>query len=175
MLLLFELLSGGRRGDAWLLAGGVLVGAVGLVLGDVQMRVDDLRYGLDLGAELLLDLVQSESVLVGDQVDGNAEMSEAARATDTMQVGLGHLGEVEVDDHVDGLDVDTAREQVRADEIAARAVAEVVEDAVAVVLAHLGVDVEARVAELGDLLGQELDTLRRVAENDRLIDLQLHK
>lgn len=52
------------------------------------------------------------------------------------------------------LDVDAAREEVRGDEVAARAVAEVVEDAVAVALQHLGVDVEARVAQLGDLLGQ---------------------
>ena len=60
-----------------------------------------------------------------------------------MQVGLGHLGEVEVDDNVDGLDVDTAGEQVRADQVTASTVAEIVEDSVTVVLTHLGVDVEA--------------------------------
>ena len=47
------------------------------------------------------------------------------------------------------------------------------EDAVAVLLLHLGVDVEARVAELGDLLGEELDAVDAVAEDDRLVDLQL--
>ena len=112
-------------------------------------------------------------VVVSDEINGDAQVTETARSTDTMQVGLGHLGEVEVDDDVDGLDVDAAREQVRADEIAARAVAEVVEDAVAVLLTHLGVDVEARVAQLGDLLRQQLDSLRRVTEYDRLVDLQL--
>lgn len=40
-------------------------------------------------------------------------------------------------------------------------------------LLHLGVDVEARVAELGDLLGQQLHAVHRVAEDDRLVDLQL--
>ena len=60
-----------------------------------------------------------------------------------MQVGLGHLGEVEVDDHVDGLDVDTAGEQVGADQVTAGTVAEIVEDSVTVVLTHLGVNVEA--------------------------------
>jgi hypothetical protein len=35
------------------------------------------------------------------------------------------------------------------------------------------VDVEARVAELGDLLGEELDAVDRVAEDDRLVDGQL--
>jgi hypothetical protein len=48
-----------------------------------------------------------------------------------------------------------------------------VEDSVSVLLTHLGVDVEARVAEFGDLLGEQLDSLGRVTENDRLIDLQL--
>ncbi len=40
-------------------------------------------------------------------------------------------------------------------------------------LLHLGVDVEARVAELRDLLGQELHAVHRVAEDDGLVDLQL--
>ena len=47
------------------------------------------------------------------------------------------------------------------------------EDPVAVRLLHARVDVIARVAELGDLLGQQLDALRAVAEDDALVDLQL--
>lgn len=47
-------------------------------------------------------------------------MSETSRSSDSVQVGLSHLGEVEVDDNVDGLDVDTSGEQVRRDEIAAK-------------------------------------------------------
>ena len=53
-----------------------------------------------------------------------------------MQVCLGHLGEVEVDDDVDGLDVDTAGEEVAAHEVAAQAGAEVVEHSVTVSLAN---------------------------------------
>lgn len=37
----------------------------------VQRRVDDLGDGLDLRAQLLLDAVQREPVLVRDQVDGD--------------------------------------------------------------------------------------------------------
>jgi hypothetical protein len=48
-----------------------------------------------------------------------------------------------------------------------------VKDAVPVRLEHLGVRIEARVAELGDLLGEELDPVRRVAEDDGLVDLEL--
>lgn len=88
-----------------------------------------------------------------------------------MQVGLRHAREVEVDDDVDGLHVDTAREQVRAHEVAAEAGAEVVEHAVTVRLRHARVDVVAAVAQLRDLLGQQLHALRRVAEYDRLVYL----
>lgn len=49
------------------------------------------------------------------------------------------------------------------------------EHAVPVRLEHLGVDVEARVAQLSDLLCQKLHTVDRVAENDRLVDAQLHE
>ena len=45
------------------------------------------------------------------------------------------------------------------------------EDAVAVMLVHAGVDVEARVAELSDLLGEQLHSLGRVTEDDGLVDL----
>lgn len=47
------------------------------------------------------------------------------------------------------------------------------EDAVAVLLEHAGVGVEARVTEFGNLLRKEFDTVRRVTEDDRLVDLEL--
>lgn len=100
-------------------------------------------------------------------------MTESTRSANTMQIGLGHFREVEVNNHVDSLDVNTASEQVRADQVTTSTIAEVVEDSVAVLLTHLGVDVEARIAEFGDLLGEQLDSLCRVTEDDRLIDLQL--
>lgn len=90
-----------------------------------------------------------------------------------MQVGLGVLGKVEVDDYVHGGNVNAAREEVARDEVAARAVAEVVEDTVAVRLDHLGVDVEAREAELRDALGEQLHAVDRIAEDDALVDVEL--
>ena len=53
------------------------------------------------------------------------------------------------------------------------AIPEVMEHSVAVRLQHLGMDVEARVAQLGDLLGQEFHPACGVAEDDGLVDLQL--
>ena len=90
-----------------------------------------------------------------------------------MQIGFGVLGEIEVDDDVDGLDVDSTGEQIGAHEVAADTVAEVVEDSVSGGLGHLCVAVEAGVAQLGDLLGKKLDTVGGVAEDDGLVDLQL--
>ena len=82
-----------------------------------------------------------------------------------MEVRLGHLGEVEVDDDVDRLDVDTSGEEIAADQVPAEAGPEVVEDSVAVSLGHLGVDVVAGVTQLSDLLGQQLHSLCGVTED----------
>lgn len=60
-----------------------------------------------------------------------------------------------------------------ADQVPAQPIPEVVEHAVPVLLHHLGMDVEAGVAQLGDLPSQELNPLGRVTEDDRLIDLKL--
>ena len=76
-----------------------------------------------------------------------------------MEIGLGHLGEVEVDDDVDSLNVDTSGEEIAAHKVPAEAGPEVVEDSVAVSLGHLGVNVVAGVTELSDLLGQQLHSL----------------
>jgi len=138
---------------------------------DVEAFVDDLGDGFDLCAQFGLDFVQGEPVLVGDKVDGHAKVTEPSRPADPVQVGLCHLGKVEVDDHVDGLDVNASSQEVGADQVSAQAGPEVVEDSVPVVLGHPRVDVVAAVAEVSNLFGQQLHTLRRVAENDALIDL----
>ena len=52
-------------------------------------------------------------------------------------------------------------------------VPEVVEHAVAMGLYHFCVDIEAGVAQLSDLLRQQLNTVHRVAKDDRLVNLKL--
>lgn len=120
-------------------------------------------------------------------------MTVSSGTTDPVEVRLGVLGEVEIDDDVDCLDIDTSSEEIwmvqfssagwqrttmkggrtGTDEVTAQSTAEVVEDSVTVVLKHLGVRVEARVAQLCDLLGEEFDSVRGVAEDDGLVDLEL--
>ena len=100
-------------------------------LGNVEALVDVPGDGLDLCAQLLLDPVKSEPVVIGDQVDRDSEVAESAASSDPVEVSLGHLGEVEVDNNVDGLDVDTASEEVTADQVPAEAGAEVMKHSVA--------------------------------------------
>lgn len=100
-------------------------------------------------------------------------MSETTRTTNTMQIRLSVLGEVEVDDDIDRLDIDTTGQQVGANEVSADTVAEVVEDAITVVLEHACMRVETGVAEFSNLLSKQLDTVRGVTEDDGLIDLEL--
>ena len=47
-----------------------------LVLGHVQRFIDNFRNWLNLGAEFFFDSVQRQSILVGDQVDRNTEVTE---------------------------------------------------------------------------------------------------
>ena len=45
--------------------------------------------------------------LVCNQVDGETQMTKSTRSADAMKIGFRRLGEVEIDHHVDGLDVDS--------------------------------------------------------------------
>ena len=83
-----------------------------LVLGHVQSLVNFFRNWHDFGIQFLLDLEQGHAVLVRDEVDSNAKMAKASRTADPMEVGLGGLREVKVDDNVDGWDVYAASEEV---------------------------------------------------------------
>lgn len=60
-----------------------------------------------------------------------------------------------------------------ADKIPAGTIAEVMKDSVAVILKHLSMDVEARVAKFRDFLGKKFHPVHRIAENNRLVYLKL--
>ena len=90
-----------------------------------------------------------------------------------LQVGFTQFRKVEVDDHVHGLNVNAACEQIRADKIAAETGAEIVEHSVAMILTHFRMDIVAWITKISDFLGEEFDTLCWITENNRLIDLEL--
>jgi hypothetical protein len=140
---------------------------------DIETLVDAGGDRVDLGAKISFDVVKVEAVVPVDQVNSQTKVAITTRSTNTVKVGLGVLGEVKVDDNIDSLDIDTTGEEIGTDQVSADAVAEVVENTVSCVLLHLCVTVKARVSELGDFLGKKFDSVGGIAEDDRLVDLEL--
>ena len=132
-----------------------------------------MRNWLDLSAELLFNAIEVETIFISYKVDSETKMTETTRTADTMKISLRVLREIEIDNDVDGLDIDTTGKEVRTDEVAANTITEVMEYAVTMRLEHLSMRVEARITKFGDFLGEKLNTICRVTENDRLVDLQL--
>lgn len=89
-----------------------------------------------------------------------------------MQIGFCSLWEIKIDDNVHSLNVDTSGQQVRADQVTDFALSKFVKHLVSGQLGHFCVGVVTRVAQFGDFLGQQFDSVGGVTENDRLVDLQ---
>lgn len=135
-------------------------------LRNVQLWVDFLGNCLDLGREVGFNLVDVVTIVVGNEVNRETEMTKTARTSDAVKIRLRILGEIEVDYDVHGLNIDTTSNEIGANQVAAVTLAEVVEDTVTVRLLHAGVNVVAGIAQLGDFLSQELDTVDAIAENN---------
>ena len=140
---------------------------------DIELLLDDGWNWLDLGTKFLFNLIEVEAIFPVDQVDRQTQVTKATRTTDAMQIGLSVLWKIEIDYNIDGLDIDTTGEEIGTNEIPADTVPEVVENTVTIVLKHARVRVEARISKLCDLFRKEFDAISRVAENNRLVDLQL--
>ena len=139
---------------------------------DVEVLVNVSWDRRNLGTKFLLNLVQVETVFPVDQVDGQTKMTKPTGTANSVEICLGVLGKVKVDNDVDSLNIDTAGQKIRAHQVAAVAGAEVVEDTITSVLKHACMRIEARVSKLSDLLGEEFDTGGGVAEDDGLVDLE---
>lgn len=98
-------------------------------------------------------------------------MPKPTRSTNAVEICFCVLREVEVDNNVDGLDINTACEQIRTDKVPADTVSKVMKDTITIRLRHPGVRVKARIPKLGNLLGEEFHAVCGVAEDDGLIDL----
>jgi hypothetical protein len=109
----------------------------------VELLVDILGDRLDFCAELLFNLVQIEPILPVNEVDSKTQVSKSTRATNTVEVGFSILREVEVDDNIDCLNIDTASQQVGANQIATHAISEIMEHSVTVLLKHSSMGVKA--------------------------------
>lgn len=64
------------------------------------------RHGVNFGVKFFLYFDDIFLISLGDEVDGQADLSESAGSTDTMQVCAAFPWEVEIDDDIDSLNID---------------------------------------------------------------------
>ena len=106
----------------------------------------------DLGVQLVLNLEQVLLIVISDEVDCKTKMTKSTRSAYSVEIGLGKSWEVEIDDNVDGLNINTSGKNVSADEASRFSIFEVMVNSASVLLLHLRVNIEARIAKLCNLL-----------------------
>jgi hypothetical protein len=79
-------------------------------LSAVQVSINLRRNWLNLSAQFLLNTEKVIAVLVCDEINSQTQMAKSAGATNSMQVSLGSLREVKINNHVNGLDIDSSGE-----------------------------------------------------------------
>ncbi len=124
----------------------------------------------DLHPDEALDRVEREHVVLVRERDRLARLAGARRASDPVDVVLGVLGKVHVDDVRDAVDVEPARRDVRRHEQRQRAALEVLEDLEAPRLRDVSgerADAEAVPLEVRD---ESLGEALRVHEEHRALD-----
>ena len=84
-----------------------------------------MRDRLDLSVELILDLEQILLIRFSDEVDGQTQMAESSRSTDSMQVSLSVPREIEVDDHIHRKNIDTTSKNICANQASGLSIFEV--------------------------------------------------
>ena len=109
-----------------------------------------------------------------DQVDSKPKMSKPSRTSNTMEIGFGIFWEIKIDDNIHCLNINTTSKEIRANQVTANAVPEIMKYSITVVLEHLGVTIEARVSEFGDFLSKQLHSICGVAKDDGLVNLELN-
>ena len=94
----------------------------------VEALVNILGDALDLGVQLIFYLKQVLLVILSHEVDAHTEMTESTRSSNSVQIGLSILGEIEVDNNVHGLDVNSSGEDISAYKASGFSIFEVVEN-----------------------------------------------
>ena len=79
---------------------------------DVQLSRDRCGNRDNLRPKLSLDFEKIKAIFIGDEIDGEPEMAKSTGSADSVEVGLGILGEIKVDDDVHRLNVNASREEI---------------------------------------------------------------
>ena len=125
--------------------------------------------GMDMADELL-DIAQERDLFAVTQRDCDPACSGARGTADAVDVGFGHVRQVEIDHVADAIDIDAARRDIGGDENSGRAFAKCGKHALALVLGFIAVDRVGGHAGLDqaahDLVGAVLGS----GEDQRTID-----
>jgi len=138
----------------------------------VEGLVDVWRHGVDFRIQLLLYLDHVFLVPLGDEVDGQPDLPEPTRPADSVQVDAAFVGEVEVEDHVDGLHIDASGDQIGADQCFELSLSEPVKNLYPFIRLHIGMKILILIFLLIELLRQILGSSIRPAKDDALVDDQ---
>ena len=95
----------------------------------IEVLVNVLRNRLDLSVQVVLDIEHVALVVFRDEIDRQTKVTEAARTTNPVQIGVRLAREVEIDNNVDGDDVDAASKHIRRHQAACLATLKVMENA----------------------------------------------
>ena len=126
--------------------------------------------GADAHADELLDRAQERPLVAGAERDRDAGGAGPRRAADAVDVLLGHVGQVVVDDVADPGDVDAAGGDVGGDEMGDPAGAERGEGALALALALVAVDRLGGDAGLLEVADDPVGAVLGAGEDQRPLD-----
>src|SRR5579859_5087144 len=141
----------------------------GYYRGSIRKRYLSERPGarLEHDAEAALNLLPGIHVFGCEQGDGFTLALHASRAANAMGEELAGLGQLIVDDQLDGVYIYAASRDIGREQHGDIAGAEVREHAVTRVLAHVALERGDGVALGGELLGQLLDAVLGAAKDQR--------
>src|SRR5690606_1363756 len=138
---------------------GARAGGGGAVIGVV---VDDL----DALPDQPLDVAQIGALVGAAERAGAARRAGARGAADAVDVALGFVRQVEVDDVADAVDIDAARRDVGGDQHRRTAAPEIVERALALRLRLVAVDRVGGDAAAAELVGETAGAALGAGEDD---------
>lgn len=95
----------------------------------IEVLVNVLWDRLDLGVQVVLDIEHVALVVLRNEIDRQTKVTKAAGTTNPVQIGVRLARKVEVDNNVDGDDVDAASEHIRRHQAACLATLKVMENA----------------------------------------------
>jgi hypothetical protein len=128
---------------------------------------------VNLGVEVVLDLLDELGVLGQHEVNRSTLLAETTSSTNSVNVVLLLEGQLVVDNQAHLLDVDTSGKQVRGDEHTDGALTELLHHDVSLQLVHLTVHNRDGEVFFGHNLFEFLDALLGVAVNERLVDVEV--